>query len=125
MEVVDAENSQHNKTNLSGCNEDRVRKHSTSEKIKKICALNKKQAANHQRDGEMHDSTKNYNFYMGKLFRWAKSRKKLVNGRLPTGSRLGRLVTFYKNSIRYQGEMDDEGEISEQDESVSKKFLEI
>ena len=39
---------------------------------------------------------------MNKVFEWAKNRGKLDNDQLPQGPSLGRLVTAYKNSLRFQ-----------------------
>jgi len=48
------------------------------------------------------ERAKQYNVAMDKVFEWPKNREKLDTDQLPQGLSLGRLVTTYKNSLRFQ-----------------------
>ena len=122
-DLDDADNSDNSEINVATADIRGKKSRKKSDKLMNAITPNKDRVDSHQKIENANNQAKSYSVDMKKLFDWAKSRGKLENGRLPQPPRLGRLVTFYKNSLRFKGEKQKDKELDCGGDNESQKEL--
>ena len=117
----DAENSENYEINVPSTEIPGTKPKNKIENLTAAKNSEKNKDDTHQNIEDSNGKVKSYDVDKDKLFEWAKSRGKLENGKFPEPPRLGRLVTFYKNSIRLQGDAQNDKEMDPRNDSESQK----
>jgi hypothetical protein len=120
-QIGDAEDVRIDETQVPAMDTRQVKQKHKDEKLNDATLPRNNRANTSQKVDKNSDHVKKYDVDMNKLFKWAKNRNKLERGKLPKGAQLGRLVTHFKNSVRYQERKQSVNDANDADDVQSQQ----